>query len=124
MKAEAELLASRPVRVLLLESGAGPGGSINFIRDFVLHVDYSRAHVIAGLYFPNPSKTLEELRTLGFPVVFFQQARPEVPEASTNSSDLFDTGPKILRKLRTAARILSRLIRVELPLTLKVWGFI
>jgi glycosyltransferase involved in cell wall biosynthesis len=121
MKSEAELLASRPVRILLLESGAGPGGSINFIRDFVLHVDYSRAHVIAGLYFPNPSKTLEELRTLGFPVVFFQRARPE---ASADGSSLFGTGSKILRKPRTAARILSRLIRVELPLTWKVWRFI
>jgi glycosyltransferase involved in cell wall biosynthesis len=124
MKSEAELLASRPVRILLLESGTGPGGSINFIRDFVLHLDYSRAHVIAGMYFQNPSKTLEELRTLGFPVVFFQHTRPEVSEASANSSNLFDKGPKILRKLRTAARILSRFIRVELPLTWKVWRFI
>lgn len=124
MKSEAELLASRPVRILLLESGTGPGGSINFIRDFVLHLDYSRAHVIAGLYFQNPSKTLEELRTRGFPVVFFQHTRPEVQEASANSSNLFDTGPKILRKLRTAARILSRFIRVELPLTWKVWRLI
>jgi glycosyltransferase involved in cell wall biosynthesis len=124
MKPEVESLASRPVRILLLESGAGPGGSISFIRDFVLHVDYSKAHVIAGLYFPNPTKTLEELRALGFPVVFFQLTRPDVSEVSVDSSSLFDTSPKIMRKLRTAARILSRLIRVELPLTWKVWRFI
>jgi glycosyltransferase involved in cell wall biosynthesis len=124
MKSEAELLASRPVRILLLESGAGPGGSINFIRDFLLHVDYSRAHVIAGLYFPNPSKTLEELRTLGFPVVFFQHTREEVSEVSADSSRLFDTSLKKLRIMRTAARIFSRFIRVQLPLTWKVWRFI
>jgi glycosyltransferase involved in cell wall biosynthesis len=124
MKHDAESLASRPVRILLLESGTGPGGSINFIRDFVLHVDYSRAHVIAGLYFPNPSKTLEELRTLGFPVVFFQHTRPKTLEASADSPSLFDTSLRKLRKLRTAARILSRLIRVELPLTWKVCRFI
>jgi glycosyltransferase involved in cell wall biosynthesis len=123
MMSEAESPPSRPVRILLLESGTGPGGSVNFIRDFVLHLDQSRAHVIAGLYFPNPSKTLEELRTRGFPVVFFQSTRP--PASSTSGvSSLFDTSLKSLRKLRTAAGILSQLIRVQLPLTWKVWRFI
>jgi glycosyltransferase involved in cell wall biosynthesis len=123
MMSEAESPPSRPVRILLLESGTGPGGSVNFIRDFVLHLDQSRAHVIAGLYFPNPSKTLEELRTRGFPVVFFQSTRPPASNTSGVSS-LFDTSLKSLRKLRTAARILSQLIRVQLPLTWKVWRFI
>lgn len=121
---ESESPASRPVRILLLESGTGPGGSVNFIRDFVLHVDRSRAQVIAGLYFPNPSKTLEELRARGFPVVFFQSTRPAAPKTSAGISTLFDTSLKSLRKLRTAAKILSRLIRIQLPLTWKVWRFI
>jgi len=124
MMFEAESPPSRPVRILLLESGTGPGGSVNFIRDFVLHVDRSRAHVIVGLYFPNPSKTLVELRGLGFPVVFFQHTRPAAPKTFSGVSSLFDTSLKSLRKLRTAARILSRLIRVQLPLTWKVWRFI
>ena len=124
MMSESEAPPSRPVRILLLESGTGPGGSVNFIRDFVLHLDHSRAHVIAGLYFPNPSKTLEELRTRGFPVVFFQSTRPPASNTSAGVSSLFDTSLKSLRKLRTAARILSRLIRVQLPLTWKVWRFI
>ena len=121
---EAESPPSPPVGILLLESGTGPGGSVNFIRDFVLHVDHSRAHVIAGLYFPNPSKTLEELRTRGFPVVFFQSTRPTARKTSAGVSSLFDTSLKSLRKLRTAARILSQLIRIQLPLTWKVWRFI
>ena len=116
--------ATRPVRILLLESGTGPGGSVNFIRDFMLHVDHSKAHVIGGLYFPNPSKTLEDLRGLGFPVVFFQDTRPVAPKTSAGLAGLFDTRLKSLRKLRTAAIILSRLIRVQLPLTWKVWRFI
>ena len=124
MMLDAESVASHPVRVLLLESGTGPGGSVNFIRDFVLHVDHSSAHVIAGLYFPNPSKTLEELRSLGFPVVFFRHTRPVGPKTSAGFAGLFDTRLKSLRKLRTAATILSRLIRVQLPLTWKVWRFI
>jgi glycosyltransferase involved in cell wall biosynthesis len=124
MMPEAESPPSRPVRILLLESGTGPGGSVNFIRDFVLHVDHSRAHVIAGMYFPNPSKTLDELRARGFPVVFFQSTRPSAPKSSAGVSSLFDTSLKSLRKLRTAARILSQLIRVQLPLTWKVWRFI
>jgi glycosyltransferase involved in cell wall biosynthesis len=124
MMSEAESSPARPVRILLLESGTGPGGSVNFIRDFVLHVDHSRAHVIAGLYFPNPSKTLEELRTRGFPVVFFQSTRPTARKTSAAVSSLFDTSLKSLRKLRTAARILSQLIRIQLPLTWKVWRFI
>lgn len=113
-----------PARILLLESGTGPGGSVNFIRDFVLHVDYSKAHVIAGLYFPNPSKTLVELRGLGYPVVFFQHAPLEAPKTPVGLSTLFDASLKSLRKLRTAARILSRLIRVQVPLTWKIWRFI
>jgi glycosyltransferase involved in cell wall biosynthesis len=124
MMSEAESPPSPPVGILLLESGTGPGGSVNFIRDFVLHVDHSRAHVIAGLYFPNPSKTLEELRTRGFPVVFFQSTRPTARKTSAGVSSLFDTSLKSLRKLRTAARILSQLIRIQLPLTWKVWRFI
>src|ERR1700674_2467854 len=72
MMPEAESPPSRPVRILLLESGTGPGGSVNFIRDFVLHVDQSRLDVITGLYCSNPSKTLVELQSHGFPVVFFQ----------------------------------------------------
>ena len=124
MMSEAESPPSPPVRILLLESGTGPGGSVNFIRDFVLHVDHSRAHVIAGLYFPNPSKTLEELRTRGFPVVFFQSTRPTARKTSAAVSSLFDTSLKSLRKLRTAARILSQLIRIQLPVTWKVWRFI
>src|ERR1700681_2759604 len=94
MRSEAESRPSRPVRILLLESGTGPGGSVNFIRDFVLHIDHSRAHVIAGLYFPNPSKTLEELRTRGFPVVFFQSTRPPAPNTSTVACGLLDTSVK------------------------------
>jgi glycosyltransferase involved in cell wall biosynthesis len=121
---ERESPATRPVRILLLESGTGSGGSVNFIRDFLLHVDRSTAHVIAGLYFPNPSKTLEELRSLGFSVVFFQNTRPLATKTFASLSAIFDTHLKSLRKLRTAVTILSRLIRVELPLTWKVWRFI
>ncbi|MGC0774643.1 MAG: glycosyltransferase [Candidatus Acidiferrum sp.] len=124
MTVPAESPATRPVRILLLESGTGPGGSVNFIRDFFLHLDHSTAHVIAGVYFPNPSQTLEELRTLGFSVVFFQHKQPVASKSSAGLSVLFDKSLKSLPKLRTAATILSRLIRVQLPLTWKVWRFI
>jgi glycosyltransferase involved in cell wall biosynthesis len=115
---------SRPVRILLLESGTGPGGSVNFLRDFLPHVDHSKAHVIVGLYFPNPSKTLEEIQRLGNPVIFFKQTRPVAPKNSTGFSALFDTSLKRLRKIRTVATALARLFRVQLPLTWKVWRFI
>ena len=124
MMSESESSASRPIRILLLESGTGPGGSVNFIRDFLLHADHSTAQFIVGLYFPNPSKTLEEIRTLGYPVVFFNHTRQAVPKSSTGFSRLFDTSLKSLRKARTVLRILSRLIRIQLPLTWKVWRFI
>lgn len=124
MISESELPASPPVRILLLESGTGPGGSVNFIRDFLLHVDESRAHVLVGLYFPNASKTLEEIRTLGHSVVFFNHTRPVARKTSSGVSGLFDTSLKSLRNLRTIARIFSRFIRVQLPLTWKVWRFI
>jgi glycosyltransferase involved in cell wall biosynthesis len=116
--------ASRPVRILLLESGTGPGGSVNFIRDFLLHVDHATTHVITGLYFFNLSKTLEEIQRLGNPVVCFKHTRPVAPKDSTGISLLFGVGLKSLRNLSTAAAILSRLIRIQLPLTWKVWRFI
>jgi glycosyltransferase involved in cell wall biosynthesis len=124
MISESESPASRPIRILLLESGTGPGGSVNFIRDFVLHMDHATAHLFVGLYFPNPSKTLQEIRTLGFPVVFFKRTRTMARKTSTGMSGLFDTRLKKLHKLKTAVTILSRLIRVQLPLTWKVWRFI
>jgi glycosyltransferase involved in cell wall biosynthesis len=121
---EFESSALRPVRILLLESGTGPGGSVNFIRDFVLHVDQSRLDVITGLYFSNPSKTLVELQNHRFPVVFFQSHQPTAPKTSAGISALFDTSLRSLRKVRTAARILSQFFRIQLPLTWKVWRFI
>jgi glycosyltransferase involved in cell wall biosynthesis len=57
-------------------------------------------------------------------VVFFQSTRPSAPNTSAVVSTLFDSSLKSLRKLRTAVRILSQLIRIQLPLTWKVWRFI
>jgi glycosyltransferase involved in cell wall biosynthesis len=124
MMPEPESSPLRPARILLLESGTGPGGSVNFIRDFVLHVDQSRLDVITGLYFSNPSKTLVEFQSHGFPVVFFGPQQPMAPKTTAGISKLFDTSFKSLRKLRTAARILSQYFRVQLPLTWKIWRFI
>jgi len=124
MMSGSESQASRPVRILLLESGTGPGGSVNFLRDFLLNLDHSTAQVIVGLYSPNPSKTLEEIQCLGYPVVFFSDARPAPPTKSTRLSSLFDSSLKRLRKVRTAAVVLSRFLRVQMPLTWKVWRFV
>jgi len=124
MISESRLPLSRPIRILLLESGTGPGGSVNFIRDFLLHVDHRAARFMVGLYLPNPSKSLEEIRKLGHPVVFFKHARPVARKTFTGMSGIFGTRLEKLHKLRTAARILSRLIRIQLPLTWKVWRFI
>src|SRR5579864_2520087 len=124
MQSESESQASRPVRILLLESGTGPGGSVNFLRDFLLHVDHSTAQFIVGLYSPNPSQTLEEIRQRGNPVIFFTHTRPVAPQNSVGFSALFDGTLKRLRKIRVAATILSRLLRVQLPLIWRVWRFI
>jgi glycosyltransferase involved in cell wall biosynthesis len=124
MMSESESQPSHPVRILLLESGTGPGGSVNFLRDFLLHVDHATAHVIVGLYFPNSSKTLEEIRRLGYSVVFFKRRRLVPPKISAGFSGMFDASLKRLRKVRTAATILSRLFRVQLPLTWKLWRYI
>ena len=121
---DSESRASRPVRILLLESGTGPGGSVNFLRDFLLHVDHATAQFTVGLYSPNPSKTLEEIRRLGYPVVFFSQTRPVAPKNSAGFSALSDARLKRVSKLRTAATILSRLFRVQVPLAWKVWRFV
>jgi glycosyltransferase involved in cell wall biosynthesis len=124
MISESRLPVSRPIRILLLESGTGPGGSVNFIRDFLLHVDHRTARFMVGLYLPNPSKSLEEIRRLGHPVVFFKHKRRVARKTSTGRSGLFGSRLEKLHKLRTAATILSRLVRIQLPLIWKVWRFI
>jgi glycosyltransferase involved in cell wall biosynthesis len=124
MTPESESCASHPVRVLLLESGSGPGGSVNFIRDLLLHVDHSTAHVIVGFYSQNPSKTVEEIQRLGYPVVFFNRKQAVALKNSVRFSALFDRSLKRLRKVRTAAKMFSRLFRVQLPLTWRLWRFI
>jgi glycosyltransferase involved in cell wall biosynthesis len=124
MTPEFESCASHPVRVLLLESGSGPGGSVNFIRDLLLHVDHSTAHVIVGFYSHNSSKTVEEIQRLGYPVVFFNRKQSVVLTGSARFSALFDRSLKRLRKVRTAAKIFSRFFRVQLPLTWRLWRFI
>jgi glycosyltransferase involved in cell wall biosynthesis len=124
MISESRLPSSPPIRILLLESGTGPGGSVNFILDFLLHVDHRTAQFIVGLYSPNPSRSLEEIRKLGHPVVFFRRTRPVARKISARMSGLFGTRLKKLHKMRTAATILSRLVRIQLPLTWKVWRFI
>jgi glycosyltransferase involved in cell wall biosynthesis len=121
---EPESYASRPVRILLLESGTGPGGSVNFIRDFVLHVDQSRLDVITGLYCSNPSKTLVELQSHGFPVVFFQPLQLKRAKMPGEVSGAVGASLRSLRKLKTAGRIVSQFFRIQLPLTWKVWRFI
>jgi glycosyltransferase involved in cell wall biosynthesis len=124
MTPESESRAAHPVRVLLLESGSGPGGSVNFIRDLLLHVDHSTADVIVGFYSHNPSKTVEELQRLGYPVVFFNRKQSVAQKNSARFSALFDRSLKGLRKVRTAATIFSRFCRVQLPLTWRLWRFI
>jgi glycosyltransferase involved in cell wall biosynthesis len=124
MISESRLPLSSPIRILLLESGTGPGGSVNFIRDFLLHVDHRTAQFMVGLYLPNASKSLEEIRNLGHAVVFFKHTRPVARKTSTGKSGLFGIRPRKLHKLGTAATILSRLIRIQLPLTWRVWRFI
>jgi glycosyltransferase involved in cell wall biosynthesis len=124
MMPDSQSYASRPARILLLESGTGPGGSVNFIRDFVLHVDQSRLDVNTGLYFSNSSKTLVELQSHGFPVVFFQPHQSKRAEMPGEASGAGGNGLRSLRKLKTAARLLSQFFRVQLPLIWKVWRFI
>src|ERR1700721_367878 len=124
MTPEFESCASHPVRVLLLESGSGPRGAVNFIRDLLLHVDHSTAHIIVGFYSHNPSKTVEEIQRLGYPVVFFNRKQSVAQKNSARFSALFDRSLKRLPKVRTAAKIVSRLCRVQLPLTWRLWRFI
>jgi glycosyltransferase involved in cell wall biosynthesis len=116
--------ASRPARVLFLESGTGPGGSVNFLRDFVVHMDRGRLSPIIGLYSPNPSRSLDELKRLHIPVVFFGAGQPSAERADGYVSRLFDTRLKRIRPLRTMARIASRALTIQLPLAWKICRFI
>lgn len=114
---------SRPARVLLLESGTGPGGSVNFLRDFAVHLDGDKLRPIVGLYLPNSSATLKEIRSMNVPVIVFGAHRPSEP-ATGSVSKLFDTRLKRIRVLRTAVRIASRALLIQLPLAWRLRRFI
>lgn len=116
-KAGRKLSASRPARMLLLESGTGPGGPISFLRDFALHVNPATTNARIGLYYENPCAMLKEIQNLGFPVTFFRGARPTRPAGGKAF-----TGPwKGLRFFRSARETVAAL---ELPLALKLFRFI
>ena len=115
---------ARPARVLFLESGTGPGGSVNFLRDFAVHLDRGRMSPIVGLYSPNSSRSLHEIEQLNVPVIVFGTTHPSAKPAAGSISRLFDTRLRRLRLLRTAARIASRVLTIQLPLAWKLRRFI
>jgi glycosyltransferase involved in cell wall biosynthesis len=107
-----------------LESGTGPGGSVNFLRDFAVHLDRGRLSPIMGFYSPNSSRSLNEIEQLGVPVIIFGDGQPSPEPAAGYISRLFDTRLRRIRRLRTAARIVSRALTIQLPLAWKLRRFI
>ena len=108
------------MRVLLLESGTGPGGSISFLRDFVFCLDRTRVKPFVGLYSPNPSVALNEIRSLGVPICFF--GNPTVPPTDRESG-LLNTRLRAVRAGRTIAHIAKKMLAVQLPQALRVARF-
>lgn len=105
------------MKVLLLESGTGPGGSMTFLRDFVLSLDRRVIEPLVGLYFPNRSAELDEIRASGVPVVFFRNSpasKPAIPGIR------FLERFKLTRMAATATRIALRCLTVQLPQALQV----
>jgi glycosyltransferase involved in cell wall biosynthesis len=100
-----------PKKILLLESGTGPGGSVNFLRDLIPFLDSQRVQPFIGLYFPNSSLSLEEIRKLGVPVTFFRSRPASKPAPYRN-------------RLAILLAIGARLLTLQLPLALEVARFI
>ncbi len=114
----------RQERVLFLESGTGPGGSLNFLRDFAVHLDRSRLFPIVGLYSPNRSRSLDDMRRMRIPVFVFGAGGPSATPATGYVSRLFDTGLRRICALRTMARLASKVLTIQLPLAWKIRRFI
>jgi glycosyltransferase involved in cell wall biosynthesis len=100
-----------PKKILLLESGTGPGGSVNFLRDLIPFLDSQRVQPFVGLYFPNPSLSLEEIRRQGVPVTFFRSRPANKPAPHRN-------------RLAILLAIGARLLMLQLPLALAIARFI
>ncbi len=111
----------RAARVLLLESGTGAGGSVNFLRDFLLNVDVTEMDSRAGFYFPNTSNTLKEIEKLGFSVTIFSTA---LPSASGGRPGVFDRRLKKIRFVRSLYRVGLRLLTIQLPIAWRVLRYI
>ncbi len=111
----------RAARVLLLESGTGAGGSVNFLRDFLLNVDVTGMDPRAGFYFPNTSKTLKEIEQFGFSVTIFSSA---LPSAASGRPGVFDRRLKKIRFVRSLYRVVLRLLTIQLPIAWRVLRYI
>ncbi len=116
-----ELTHRQAARLLLLESGTGAGGSLSFLRDFLLHVDLNKVDPRVGLYYPNPSNTLKEIERLGFSLRFFGTTSP--PPAG-GSPGVFDSTLKRIRFLRSLYRVGFRLLTIKLPIAWRILRYL
>jgi glycosyltransferase involved in cell wall biosynthesis len=113
--------AHEPVRILLLESGTGGGGSVNFLRDFLLHIDPKRLNPFVGCYSPNFSPTMNEIRSWGIPVTCF---RNSTPATRTHTTQGTETTLTLTKRLLKPARIAFHLLTQQFPLVLPVAAFL
>jgi glycosyltransferase involved in cell wall biosynthesis len=109
------------VKILLLESGTGPGGSVNFLRDFLPFLDAKKVEPLVGFYYPNSSTALNEIRSQGVPVTVFRRSPPPPLERKPSA---FERRLKPVRVVGTIARIAHRMLAVQLPLALRVARFV
>lgn len=112
---------SPPRRILFLESGGGFGGSSVFLRDLLKHLDRREFEPYAGFYFRYDGPRIEELRTMGVPLLFVSKRRPPRESYFFLPSLLKTSRWKSVNALKSLVRLLLRLIVIELPLT---WGLL
>ncbi len=111
-----------PAKVLFLESGTGSGGTIRYLCDFAANVDRSRVSLTAGFYAPNSSRWLATLGELKVPVVTFGE--PRLSWQAGRFTRVFDGPLKVLRPLRTVARLGKRALTVQIPVVWRLRRFI
>ncbi len=112
----------RPVKVLVLESGTGSGGTIRYLCDFAANVDRRRVSLTAGFYAPNGSRWLATLEELKVPVVTF--GGPRRLWQAGRFTRVFDGPLQPLRPLRTAGRLAMRALTVQLPVVWRLRRFL
>lgn len=101
-------------RVLFLESGAGMGGSSNFLYYLLTYLDKEKFEPFVAFYLPNHGAGTEAIRRLSVPVLFLDK-NPEPTRFFPFTLLSGNSRSRLSHKIKVILRVALRMLLVEIP---------